>query len=437
MHESETQESEKEVSSIDLDFARILSLKDDFLSDLESTEEMIEAVLPRLKDKDKERHNYLDNIRNRTENADGELLLSKKEVKRLFKSMRKLNRAESMLRQSAITNIVSKFDNFLFNLLEICFKRNPNWLKNSNKQVSYIEILESDSIESFKEMIIKKEVEILMRDSHYKQITFIDEKLHCGIKEGFKEWQTFLEITERRNLFVHSGGLVTKSYIENCSKLGIKVNEKAKEGKRLQASDNYINKAIHCFYELSIRLTQAVTRRLFPNHLSKLDDNLLEEGYDLLVAERWQLAEQICHFTMSIPDKHIFKKDIKLMSLVNLCIARKNLEKPFKEELDSIYWESLHPIYHLALAVLEDRFDDAGQLIRNRIGIREDMLKEWPLFRDFRETEVFKEVFKEVFSKDYEVDLREETLKEIEAQQDNETEDEDIDRKDLGSKNSD
>ena len=80
------------------------------------------------------------------------------------------------------------------------------------------------------------EVDVLMRDAHVAQIEFLDSKLKLGIVDHFSRWKEFLEITERRNLFVHTGGRVTQQYLQNCRRLGVQVDAKIKDGVILGAS---------------------------------------------------------------------------------------------------------------------------------------------------------------------------------------------------------
>ena len=100
--------------------------------------------------------------------------------------------------------------------------------------------------------------------------------------------------------------------------------------------------------------------------------------------------------------------------------------KPIHEYLHSVDWRPFHPKYHFAIAILEDRYDDAEKLMRSpsvRDEITEEGFKEWPLLRDFRKTEIFQNTYKELFGKDYGEELIEEAEREIKAQQDGELND--------------
>ena len=261
-----------------------------------------------------------------------------------------------------------------------------------------------------------------MHDSHYSQICFLDSKLKLGIQEQFDRWHQFLEITERRNLFVHTGGLVSPAYMENCKKWNIPLSDEIKEGHRLLACDKYILNSSDCFYEMSVRLVQVAARRLFPANFKELDETLNNKTADLLIAERWSLAERIFEFALTIPKKFRTSGEMEYYWLINLCIALKFSDKKYKARLHSVDWAPFHPKYHFAVAILEDRFDDAERLMRSeavQAEVTERNFKDWPLLREFRKTDAFQQAFKDIFNKDYADQLLRDAVEEIKAEQSN------------------
>ncbi|MEP6891651.1 MAG: hypothetical protein ABI955_13235, partial [Nitrospirota bacterium] len=334
--------------------------------------------------------------------------------------IQKKRQADRMFRQGIVTSIVSKFDEYLVMNLKVSCQINPGWLKNPDKKITYKELLEIQSLEDLKGEIVQKEIDSLMRDSHQAQIIFLDSRIKLGIEQGFPQWLDFLEVTERRNLFVHTGGSVSSQYIENCQRWKITLDSKIKEGVHLSASDDYIQRAVDCFYEISVRLTQALVRRLFPECFSSADSILNNRTVELLIQERWELAERLFEFAMGIPKELTSKGEMEFYFLINICIARKFGGKPFSERLHSVDWKPFHPKYHLAVAILEDRFDEAERLMRSQAvldQLSEQHFKEWPLLRDFRRTEAFLNAFRDIFKKDYAKELLEEAQKEMQAQE--------------------
>lgn len=407
----------------------IMGSQNSFLNDLECIGEMVELVLPVLKNRDQERDLRIKEISEEveTERGKGRRLKSVSDVKEFFGHIQKMRRGDRMFRQGVVTSVVSKFDEFIIDVLKASYRQNSGWLKNPEKKISYKELLEITSLESLKDEIIAKEIDCLMRDSHFSQITFIDGKLKLGIENDFPGWKDFLEITERRNLFVHTGGTVSPQYIENCTKWGVSLDKKIKEGEPISASDTYIKEMIDCFYELSVRIAHAAVRRMFPGSLAEVDSAINNRSVDLLAEERWDLAERIFTFALNIPDSMISSDEMKYYFLLNRCIARKFSGKNFRDDLHSINWSPFHPKYHFAVAVLEDRFEDAEKLMRSqavRDEVAEEHFMDWPLFRDFRKTKFFQSAYKDIFGKDFNQQLFDEASKQIEAQQGSELNDE-------------
>ena len=400
----------------------IIGSQHSFLNELECITEMVDLVLPVLKKRDEERRQRIKELAEEISNENGTYLRTKSatDIIEVIGHIKKLQQGEQMFRQGVVTSIVSKFDEFFTDVLKVSYRENPSWLLTADKKISHAEVLQIASLESFKDDIIGKEIDALMRDSHLKQLKFIDDKLKLGIEKEFPGWLEFLEITERRNLFVHAGAAVSCQYMENCSKWGVSLGKNIKEGVPLSASDDYIRKTLDCFYELSVRVAQAAVRRMFPESFESLDKVLNDSTVGLLVEERWSLAEKIFTFALSIPDNLMSRKGYRMYFLLNRCISRKFSGQDYITDLRSEDWTPFHPKFQFAVAVLEDRFEDAEKLMRSeavRNEIHETDFKEWPLLREFRKSELFLVAYKEIFSKDFNEQLLDDATKEMEAQQ--------------------
>ena len=80
----------------------------------------------------------------------------KGDVREFLTHFKKIRLAERMFRESIITSIVTKFDEFLTDLLKIAYASHPGWLKNPDKKISYKELLEIESLDKLKDAIISK-----------------------------------------------------------------------------------------------------------------------------------------------------------------------------------------------------------------------------------------------------------------------------------------
>ena len=398
----------------------LLNAHSNFITHLDCITETFGTILPILESKDKERRDRINELTSiLKKGADsGTEFPALSSLTELLAHLRKLRQSEKMFRENTITSIISRFDEFVINLLKAAYKANPSWLKNPEKKLSYKELLELESLEQLKSEIIAKEIDGLMRDSHYTQVTFLDGRLKLGIQDGFPGWKNFLEITERRNLAVHTGGIVSSVYLENCKKWQIAIAPDLKEGDSISVTNEYISASVDCLYELSLRLCQAGVRRLFPDSLKSADSTINIQGVALLDSEQWELAARVFEFALGIPQDLRSRDEMEYYFHINLCIALKFGGKDFQKRLHSVNWKPLHPKYHFAVAVLEDRFDDAAKLMSTeavREEVSEGALKEWPLLRSFRNTEQFQRSFKDIFGKEYAQQLIEDVKKEVTA----------------------
>ncbi|HEY2712253.1 MAG TPA: hypothetical protein VGI60_07045 [Chthoniobacterales bacterium] len=406
---------------------RLISDKASSLSHLECITEMFEALVPILKEQDQARQIRMKELLQLTRanipnppDSKLKIKISLAILEELLGHARKLKQADRMFRQSTVTSMVSNFDELLTAVLRTAFSANPSWLLNSDRKLSYAEILQKESLEKLKTEIISKEINELMYDSHHAQLTFIDAKLKLGIEANFKGWSEFLEITERRNLFVHTGGAVSNQYLDNCRKWKISLDPEIAEGTQLQASDHYIKNAVDCFYELTLRVVHAAARRLFPEALEKLDNDLNDDGVLLLTNEQWALAERVFEYALGIPTELRSRGQFGCLFLINLCIALKFGGKDYTAKLNSIDWSPYHPKFHLAVAVLEDRFADAVTLMRSPAvlqAVTEHHFKSWPLLKEFRKTPEFEETFRQIFNKDFTTELLQDAAAEIKEEE--------------------
>ena len=396
---------------------RLFTAHSKFLNDLDCIYEMFRLVSPVLERKDAERESHIKQLGTDFEEDGkaGRKFTKIEDVQEFFQHMRRIKTADRMFRQNIIVSIVSRFDEFLMVMLRSAFEENTSWLKNPEKTVSYKQLFEIASLDEFVAELIRKEVDQLMRGSHHSQVGLLDSKLKLGIEAEFKRWIEFLEITERRNLFVHGGGVVSSVYQDNADRFGFPRTEE----RRLGAPDEYVSTAIDVFYELSVRVVHGVTRRLFPACFKEADMFLNNVSVELLSDQRWQLAENIFSYAMGIPEKLRDRNETYYYNLINFCIARKFGGKETASYIESVNWSPLHPKYHFAIAVLEDRFVDAAQMMRTD-AIQQKVSKNdfmtWPLLREFRHTETFQDAFRDIFDEDFQADLLQKAKEELEQQ---------------------
>ena len=281
----------------------------------------------------------------------------------------------------------------------------PDRLKDHDRSLRFNEFIDAKSIDEIQERFIESEINALLRQSHIEQIEYIDRQFKIGLKQDFSLFPDFIEIAQRRHLFVHTGGIINRHYIDLCNRVGYKRNNKQKLGEELHVSEEYFKKAVKIVYELGLRIGQGMTRRLFKDNLESIDDSFLDWGFDLLLEERWDLAAIIFDFGLNLPDKFISDENSKRMYLMNRAIAHKwtGEEEKMREIIERVDWSASSTWFLLVREVLYDRFGPAEKLM-GRIGtdeITEERFQTWPAFRVFRGTEEFRRGYKKIFHKTF------------------------------------
>ncbi|MBN1547912.1 MAG: hypothetical protein JW902_14775, partial [Syntrophaceae bacterium] len=222
-------------------------------------------------------------------------------------------------------------------------------------------------------------------------------------RKGLDIWGEFIEITERRNLFVHSNGVVSSQYLKVCEQHGHNLKN-ISVGDILTVDSEYLKRAYKVNYEISVKLAHVLWRKLFPSEREDADINLNNVCFDLVSKGKNVLASDLLEFAISLPKHH--SDTVKRMMVINLAQAykRSNKEEKCTEILKRFDWSATGYEFKLAVAVLNEDFERSAKLLKivvNTGDLSEKEIVEWPLFKEFRKTDEFLAGFKELFDKDY------------------------------------
>ena len=144
---------------------------------------------------------------------------------------------------------------------------------------------------------------------------------------------------------------------------------------------------------------------MLPNERQDADINLNSIIYELLANEEWQLACVLGEFSARAIKTH-HSEELRRMMLVNLAQGYKwsGQHDECEKVISNEDWSATGHSFQLAVAVLRTRIDDATRLMRQTHGsgeIKCEDYRDWPLFREFRETEGFRSTYRELFGSDF------------------------------------
>ena len=258
---------------------------------------------------------------------------------------------------------------------------------------------EAKNLEDIKRNYIKIKLEELMRDTHGKQIEWIDKKLKTKIKEEFPLFNTFILVTEVRNIIVHNDGIINNIFKSKLKKYGIDIST-YKLNTKFELNPKKMAQFFECIISLIIYLYVALCSKLFAkeNELFMVINN--DIVYKFLSEGKYRYVQLITDCILN--GKLKIPNGIKDILSINLAIAYKksNIET-YITIVNNINSEGED--VKLAKAILLGDYDNAVKIFNSLKP--DDMLYrgsfEWPLFDDFRKSKVFKEAFKEKFNQDF------------------------------------
>lgn len=301
--------------------------------------------------------------------------------------------------------LVHQYDAFLGKLLRAAFMTRPETLNGSQRQLTLSDLEGFATIEAAREYVLEKEVESVIRESHIAQFEWMEGRFGMPLRKHLDAWPTFVELTERRNLFVHCDGIVTDQYLSVCQRNGVKGIDQVRRGDELDVSEAYFGMTVECILEIGIKLGNVLWRKLCPKELKEADESFHMNAYEFLVDERYELVKKLLSFA-----RDTFKKtsaeNIRLMNLINLSIADSfsGDKKAAFELLDAQDWTACEDQFKLAVAVIKEDYSKAVAIMK-QIGSkgvvgREDYVS-WPLFRKFREAKPFLRAYKDLFGEQF------------------------------------
>jgi hypothetical protein len=316
-----------------------------------------------------------------------------------------------VLPRTFVMALVSAYDCFLSRLLACLFDLKPELLNPSEHVLTYAQLKEFETTEVATAFLIEKEIESVLRESHTKQFKWMENRFNVPLTKDLNVWPQFIEVTERRNSFAHCDGKISNQYLKVCRANRVTFHKEPQVGQQLGVSQKYFEEAYSSILEVGVKLAQVLWRKVRPTDLIDADRSLLVTSYELIVREQYELAQALLEFGENTLKKYANEESHRKI-VVNLAQTYKWLDR--SEDCAALLarydWTAAKPIFALAVAVLEDRFDGAAAVMR-RIGpngeIPEAEYKLWPLFKEFRKSEQFLSAYAEIFGHTFEVTAEE------------------------------
>jgi len=400
--EAESLEDETSIGNIiDSFLHRVLDIEDcaqDFISI--ATKKYNENS-KRLKSSVSECQNILEN-----EQDKAKVLIGERGIRQAIRDIERHNNSSHVatLEKSLFIYLFAAFDKYIGDLIHVLYQLNPDLYKNIKREISLSDILKYSSIEEVKQEMLGKEIETLLRKGYAEQFKDLTSKFSITLTK-FDDWPYFIECSQRRNLFTHCDGIVSKQYIEACKEVGVKFKDEPRVGEQLHIGSDYFFQSCHIMIEVAVMLGHTLWRKTQPKDLESADAHLSQLAFNFLHMEDWGKAIAISQFALGLPK--ISRDEIERIFTVNYAIALKSINKDSaaKNVLDKKDWSATTYDFKLAYAVLTDNYSKA-RFFMEKMGKEGELIDElayhdWPLFKTFRDREEFFEGYSSVYGYEY------------------------------------
>ena len=343
------------------------------------------------------------------ENGNKSSVIPNEKLREFHKLRKKMNRAEKaseLIPPTYIISLVSLFDSFLAGLVRCVYNLKQDLLLESQQSFTYREIVKYDTTREVKKLIIDNTIDKLFRDSHKEQIQWFEKAFEVNTLKKFAGWGDFIELTERRNLFVHADGIVSGQYIEECARNDYKL-ENINIGRKLKADNEYFEKSFRLLYEMAIMLTQILINKLylgrekFSTDTSVRDNIFINNVYELICEEHFDIAINVSKFAIG----GAFKRNNKDKTFIELNLAQaykwSGKEKECKAILQNLDTSAMNIDLQIPKKVLEEEYDEVYSMMKN-LGkgskiLTKEAYREWPIFRKIRKQKEFEDTFEIIF----------------------------------------
>lgn len=328
-----------------------------------------------------------------------------KEFHNLDKNIERSRQAMNIFPQSMFISIVSQFDVLIAQLIKFIYLSFENKLLEIEDQIQYRDVFKIGDIEKIKEKLIDKKIDSILRESHSKQMREMGKIIGVNLDKS-ELWGDFIEMTQRRNLFVHCKGVVSSQYIDECKKEKCKIDESLL-GQTLKVDKDYFNLSFFVFYCIGVLTSQIILRKLLEKEktlLEQIDSVLNNIIYEAICEKKYDIAIKLSEFALSERINHANRQDEKFFVL-NYAQAYKwkGDKKKCMDILEKNDFSESKEDILVAKYALEDDIDNVIKSMRS-IGDSSTIMdaeaySTWEIFKEMREKDEFKNTFEDIFKK--------------------------------------
>lgn len=299
------------------------------------------------------------------------------------------------LYRNNLISLLSSIEWFFAQLLHIFYDRHPEAPGINKKPLTFEELKSFASINDAEKYLVEDKIENLLRGSIESWFEYLKNDLNLKLNFVKPYMTQIIEISQRRNLFVHNAGFVNNMYLAkvDTTLTGFQLNQK------LLIDKSYLEKSINLMQVTFTLLAAELWKKLNPNDLDR--GRLLQDiAFDFLMQQRWEDVGVITDFMIKDLEQ---EANIKTVAQLNNWLSIKKMGKweSIKSTIEKLDYSDKQLIYQVGLAALKDDSNTFYSLLPSCITNEELSLNNvelFPIFEDMVKQPAWA-VFKESINK--------------------------------------
>jgi len=316
-----------------------------------------------------------------------------------------LIKAARAIQRSNLSAIIAEFDFLIFRSLTAIAKDHPEIFVSDDEQIKAGYLRSGKTFEDWQSEKSAKTIEKKLRESHKDVVDWVlDEVANLKDPQKVKKnkyYRDFLEVCQRRHLFIHNGGTVNEDYRRKCLDAGLPKADLPENGVLLEVDPKYLTRAAARVYLVGAFTMFIVAQNVYPRHKSVAHRMMLSASHEFLQAGLTKMAERIIDFAEF--NSGDFSNDLKLKFAINKALSK--LLDPSKDTseqtenaekvLEQYDWSVTTPIFDLALACAKRDFSNLLELAEaaQKAGLSYRDVRSFVVFREAVEIEGFMDCF--------------------------------------------
>jgi len=309
-----------------------------------------------------------------------------------------LNEAHRTIGEKTIVNCLQIFEEYFSSILKILINMKPEAYF-YDKAIKY-SVLINKNIEELTNELINQEVDALMYGVS-ETIEKVNQIHKLKLEKHQDIWDAYRELDLRRNLIVHNEGRVNQKYLSALPKK----YTTPQDGSYLRCDDIYVVKSIESLIKFAYLLYYLITDG--EEALCFLESI----AFEFLSSEKWDISLFAYDLLLSIP---ALKNLDKTIYQINRLIAKKHINglDQTKEEIEQVDVSGMENRYTIAKKLLLEEHIEVNKLLKIDYPESFDfhMIQTWPIFKEYRDSDEYKE-----FINEHQTEYAIYELKELEA----------------------